>query len=130
MIKIKILAGHNISVSFKTGQFASSGFFPCSVHLCYQDDVIYLIFLRSPCVYYEDFFLIAWIQSYASARTQDGIIDNSLIIIIYEWNLGTDLDRAMGATIFFLKNNDISVILYLLYWGWGFFFKCNDKILW
>lgn len=38
-------------------------------------------------------------------------------------NLDTDLDRVMGAMLFFLKNNDISVIFFfLLTWVEDFFY--------
>jgi hypothetical protein len=56
------------------------------------------------------------------------MVKTSINLIIYEWNLDTDLERTMEAMIFFLKNNDSSVISYFS--RVEDFFKYNDKILW
>lgn len=71
MIKIKTLAGPKISVCFSLGNLHLPVLLPCLIHLCCQHGIIYLIFSGLPCVYYEDFLLIAWIQSSASARAKD-----------------------------------------------------------
>lgn len=76
MIKIRILAGLKISVSFNLGNLHPLVLLPYLISLCCQRSIIY--FFQDCYVYYEDFLLIAWIQFSASARAYDSRLQYSL----------------------------------------------------
>ena len=57
MIKIRILAGLKISVSFNLGNLHPLVLLPYLISLCCQRSIIY--FFQDCYVYYEDFLLIA-----------------------------------------------------------------------
>lgn len=125
-----MLAGHKISVSSKPREFVSSSSFSLfNSFLLPGQHYVFNFFKIAMCLLWRFPFnclntILCFIQS---TRWQITVF----IMIICKWNLDTDLDKAMGAMLFFLKNNDISVIFfYLLYWGWGFYFTRTDKILW
>lgn len=72
MTRIKILAGHETSLSAESRGSASFIYFPCSIYLCCQDAIFHVIFSRSPCVYFKDFFWIGWAHSPTATAAQNG----------------------------------------------------------
>jgi hypothetical protein len=68
MVKIKIPLGYKISISFNPGKFVSVFSSVLFAFFC-QDGIFFSRFLS---VYFEFFFLIASVQSLASATAQNG----------------------------------------------------------